>query len=436
MLVLRGAMTPATRREYAEVAGGLAAVARGRLAARRRVPLRAPRRALGDRRHRADHTPEGAARRATASPRPTSAAGSATCCASTSPSTSRTCRRRDAAPGRTPPPSRACCAATASTRSPASRSSCAPTTLAAPLLLAVQRELLEREAWPLLRVELPGQAEGWWAAARDAHLDGFAPAELAEAEGTDASLVIQAPENTRALAGVDPARHGPRRPRPPPGARGRPAPALVRHVLADRRRPPSRPAWARPSSPPSSAARRSSTTTTPSPPGRELSTRQARLIERLAPARARSTSRRRAPTCALRVDGRTWVNSDGRRNMPSRRGLHRARTRTSAEGRVRFTHPLEPARRGGRGRRARASARAAWSRRAPARARTTCSRRSTPTRARAGSASSASARTPASTGPVGAILFDEKIGGTVHLALGSLVSRDGRDQRVAPCTGT
>ena len=79
-------------------------------------------------------------------------------------------------------------------------------TPAAPLLLAVQRELLEREAWPLLRVELPEQAETFWAGARDAHLDGFAPAELAEAEGTDASLAIQAPANTRALAGVDPAR--------------------------------------------------------------------------------------------------------------------------------------------------------------------------------------------------------------------------------------
>src|SRR6059058_3781141 len=52
------------------------------------------------------------------------------------------------------------------------------TTLAAPLLLAVQRAVLEREAWPLLRPE------------------------LAEAEGTDASLGIQAPENTRALASV------------------------------------------------------------------------------------------------------------------------------------------------------------------------------------------------------------------------------------------
>ena len=80
------------------------------------------------------------------------------------------------------------------------------TTQAAPLVLAVQRELLERGAWPLLRTELPGQAEGWWAAAREEHLDAFAPAELAEADAIDALLAIQAPENTTALAGVDPAR--------------------------------------------------------------------------------------------------------------------------------------------------------------------------------------------------------------------------------------
>src|ERR1700748_518551 len=80
------------------------------------------------------------------------------------------------------------------------------TTLAAPLLLALQREILEREAWPLLRVDLPGQSENHWRAARDVHLDGFARAELAEAEAIDASLRIQATENASALAGVDPAR--------------------------------------------------------------------------------------------------------------------------------------------------------------------------------------------------------------------------------------
>ena len=78
-------------------------------------------------------------------------------------------------------------------------------TLAAPLLLALQREILEREAWPLLRVDLPGQQEGFWNAARDVHLDGFPSAEMAEAEVIDASLRIQATENANALAGVDPA---------------------------------------------------------------------------------------------------------------------------------------------------------------------------------------------------------------------------------------
>ena len=72
------------------------------------------------------------------------------------------------------------------------------TTLAAPLLLALQRELLERDAWPLLRAELPGQAEGFWAAARDAHLDGFAPLELAEAEATDALAARSRRRRTRA----------------------------------------------------------------------------------------------------------------------------------------------------------------------------------------------------------------------------------------------
>ena len=78
------------------------------------------------------------------------------------------------------------------------------TALASPLVIALQRAVLEREAWPLLRVSLPGQEEAFWSAARDVHLDGFAPMELVEAEQTDASVAIHAPHDTRALAGVDP----------------------------------------------------------------------------------------------------------------------------------------------------------------------------------------------------------------------------------------
>src|SRR3954462_13331722 len=80
------------------------------------------------------------------------------------------------------------------------------TSLAAPLLVELQPAILEREAWPLLRVEVPGQAEGFYAHARDTQLDAFPSLALREAREGDATVGIQAPENTRALAGVDPGR--------------------------------------------------------------------------------------------------------------------------------------------------------------------------------------------------------------------------------------
>src|SRR5947208_7883653 len=79
------------------------------------------------------------------------------------------------------------------------------TSLAVPLLIELQRAILEREAWPLLRVELPGQAAGFYAHARDAQLDAYPRLALGEARECDADVRIQAPENTRALADVDPA---------------------------------------------------------------------------------------------------------------------------------------------------------------------------------------------------------------------------------------
>ena len=78
------------------------------------------------------------------------------------------------------------------------------TTLAAPLLLALQRALLERDAWPLIRPSLPEQEAEFFASARDRHLDAFPSADLAEAESVDAFLRIDAPANTRALAASTP----------------------------------------------------------------------------------------------------------------------------------------------------------------------------------------------------------------------------------------
>jgi aminopeptidase len=301
------------------------------------------------------------------------------------------------------------------------------TTLAAPLLLALQREILEREGWPLLRIALPGQDEGFQAAARDRHLDGFAPQELAEAEGTDAAISVHAPDNTNSLAHVDPARL----------ARAARARQAVKEAALRRR-------WCVTLWPTPALAQQAGMGTAafaelvrralfldredPVAAWTELSRRQARLIERLKDARelrviAEGTDLR------LRVDGRTWVNSDGRRNMPSGEvftGPHE----DSAEGTIRFTMPsshggvevagVELRFEGGRVVEARAE-------RGEAYLLDTL-------------ATDQGARRLGEIGvgtndgidrATGLILLDEKIGGTVHLALGRSYPETGGTNRSA-----
>jgi aminopeptidase len=288
------------------------------------------------------------------------------------------------------------------------------TTLAAPLLLALQRELLERSAWPLLRVELPGQAEGFWRAARDVHLDSFPSSELSEAEHIDASLRIQATENANALAGVDPSRM----------TRAARARGELREKLLARR-------WAITLWPTPASAQLAGMSTgdfesfveralfldrdDPIAAWGELRAFQARLIERLTPAREIRIEAE-GTDLLLRVDGRTWVNSDGRRNMPSGE-VFTAPHEQSAEGVIRFTIPTSPRGvvvedvtlefREGRVVSAKAERGDAY--------------------LQAALETDAGARTLGELGigtnfgidrAIGAILFDEKIGGTIHLALG------------------
>jgi aminopeptidase len=213
------------------------------------------------------------------------------------------------------------------------------TTLAAPALVALQRALLERDAWPVMRVALPGQDEVFWAAARDVHVDGFAPLDLLEASNTDASVTIHAPENTRALAGIDPARLS-------RGARARapireaalarrwcvsvwPTPALAqdarmgdadfaafveRALFLDRDDPVA--AWT------------------------DLRASQERLISALSAARELRVEGE-GTELSLSVEGRVWINSDGRRNMPSGE-VFTGPIETSASGVVRFDVPSSP----------------------------------------------------------------------------------------------
>ena len=432
---LRGAMTPAHAARVRGRCGGLAA-RRSEDAWQRAVEFLFERLAVrweiaG---RRADHAPEGAARPLPLRLAGRARAGSATCCASTWPSTSPSWRRREP-----PDPDalrRGCCAATASTCSRASRSSCArrrsPRRCCSRSSASCSSARRGRCCGSSCRART--RAGGRRRATRTS--TASRPPSCAEAEQTDA--VADDPG-----AGEHDARWpaSTRRGWRAPPARGR---RCARRRCARR--------WCGTLWPTPAGAQqagmgtaefaafvRRATVPRPRRPGGRLgascSARQARLIERLA-RRARAAHRgRRAPTCALRVDGRTWVNSDGRRNMPSRRGLHRA-----ARGLRRGPHPLhdpvEPARR--RGRRASSSSSAtAWSStRAPSAATTTCWRRSTPTRAPAASARSGSART---TGIDRADRRDPvRREDRRHRPPRArpLLSGDRRHERVAPSTGT
>jgi aminopeptidase len=190
-----------------------------------------------------------------------------------------------------------------------------------------------------LRASLPRQEEAFWANARDAHLDGFAPLELAEAEGTDASITIHAPENTRALSGVDPALL----------SRAARARAPVREAALARR-------WCVSVWPTAALAQDAGMSVADfaafvsralfldrpdaAAAWRELSASQSRLIETLSAA-SELRIEGDGTDLVVGVAGRVWVNSDGRRNMPSGE-VFTGPVETSASGVVRFAIPSSP----------------------------------------------------------------------------------------------
>ena len=288
------------------------------------------------------------------------------------------------------------------------------TSQAAPLLLALQHEILEREAWPVLRTALPGQSEGYWAAARDAHLDSLSPAEQADTEGSDCLLTIQAPENTSELAGVDPARL----------ARAARSRADVRELAMQRR-------WCGTVWPTPAGAQQAGLSSggfaalieralfldrdDPVAAWGELHDTQARLIERLSGA-SELRIEAEGTDLTLSVEGRSWVNSDGKRNMPSGEvftGPHE----DSAEGRIRYTIPSSPRGVAVEGIELRFEAGRVVEARAD--------RGEDYLRETLATDEGASRLGEIGIGtnfgidqPVGMILLDEKIGGTVHLAVG------------------
>jgi aminopeptidase len=213
------------------------------------------------------------------------------------------------------------------------------TTVAQELAMALHRAVLERDAWPFVRLEPPGLAADLYRHGADRHRSEPPPVDLAVAGALDAFVRIDAPVNTTELADIDPALvarvAGARRP--------------LQEAMLKRR-------WTGTLLPTAALAQQAGMATEqyesfvtralfldgpdPVQAWRGLSARQARLVDRLSQAdeirvQAEGTDIR------LGVSGRTWINSDGRHNMPSGEVFTGPHER-SANGVIRFTVPTGP----------------------------------------------------------------------------------------------
>ncbi|HMP89821.1 MAG TPA: aminopeptidase [Kiritimatiellia bacterium] len=78
------------------------------------------------------------------------------------------------------------------------------TSVAEPLIESVYEELLKVGAYPLVRMSPRDALTGFFAHARDIHLDTMAPFEKVLAKAVDGSIRIMSSTNTRALSSVNP----------------------------------------------------------------------------------------------------------------------------------------------------------------------------------------------------------------------------------------
>jgi len=210
------------------------------------------------------------------------------------------------------------------------------TTLAQEPAAALYRAVLERGAWPLLRLDPPGLDAGFYRHARADQLDGVAPIQLAETSAADASMRIEAPADPRALAMIDPALI----------ARRARALGAIRRARQERR-------WALSIWPTASLAQTAGMSADeyagflsralfldqadPVGAWRALSVRQQVITESLATAREVHIQTEHTDL-RLNVTDRRWINSDGRRNMPSGE-VFTSPVESSANGTVHFDVP-------------------------------------------------------------------------------------------------
>ncbi len=218
----------------------------------------------------------------------------------------------------------------------------AGTSLAAPLIRETYRAAFRAGAHPVVRVSLPGLDEILYAEASAEQLQFVPRITREEVEFFDARLVIQAAQNTRSLSGVDPQRmtlH-----QAAMGFMGRRL--MERSASGELRRCLTLfPTEAHAQDAEMSLADyenfvfESCLLDQPDPAQawRNVRAEQQRIVDYLT---AHDTIHIVAPCTDItyRVGGRTWLNSDGKRNFPSGE-VFTGPIEDSAEGHVRFTYP-------------------------------------------------------------------------------------------------
>jgi aminopeptidase len=214
---------------------------------------------------------------------------------------------------------------------------------AEPLLRAIYRAALHRGALAIMNPTFSEAQADLLTIASDEQLGFISPLERWAAEEADVTIDVLASTNTRSLSSVDPSRQATWS-RARAGLRRQ---AMERAASGDRR-------WSSTLYPTAAFAQDAEMSTDefarflmtackldrPDPVAawRELSVRQAEMIKWL---QERREIRIVAPGTDLRlsVEGRSWVNSDGKRNFPSGE-VFTGPVEDSAEGHIHFTFPV------------------------------------------------------------------------------------------------
>ncbi len=216
------------------------------------------------------------------------------------------------------------------------------TPIASPLVLEVVRVALEVGAHPFVRLGLPGLSELFLKTAKKHQLEYVSPIREFEVEKIDKVLSIRASENTKALTNTDPEKQSIAR-------------SAGRHIFKRfmERDAAGELMWCGTQYPCQASAQDA-----------EMSLEEyedfvlkACLVHRKDPIKAwKGVHRRQAKLCrmlgekkklrivsegtdiTMSVEGRTWINSDGRHNMPSGE-VFTGPVEDSVNGRISFSFP-------------------------------------------------------------------------------------------------